>query len=131
MIDEHEVYVKRETADLLKKAGYNWMTPQGYLISSGLLTSGHFSNNSNYGVSAPTLEVAQRWLREIKNIEVTVEWCVVVKGVIHSYNERTYEYHIEGQKFAFGDRCGYKTYEEAKEAAITEVLNILINGQNS
>ena len=26
MIDEHEVYVKRETAELLKKAGYNWAT---------------------------------------------------------------------------------------------------------
>ena len=55
MIDEHEVYVKRETADLLRKAGFDWTVSHGYLSSSGMFISGHFSNNSNYGVSAHTL----------------------------------------------------------------------------
>ena len=130
-MNEHEVYVKRETADLLRKAGFNWTVSNGYLSSSGLLTSGHFSNNSDYGTAAPTLEIAERWLRDVKNVEVTVDWCAVFKGVILPFNSRCYEYHIEGEKFAYGDRAGFKTHEEAEEAAITEALNILINGQGS
>ena len=142
MINEHEVYVKRETADLLKKAGYNWTTPQGYLSSSGLLTSGHFSNNSDYGVAAPTLEVAQRWLREVKNISVEIERYETPNPVARELFETVYEKTVE-KSFAYAvnvidannesiyDSLYFDTYEEAQESGIINALNILINGQDS
>lgn len=142
MIDEHEVYVKRETAYLLKKAGFNWMVPQGYLSSSGLLTSGHFSNNSDYGVAAPTLDVAQKWLREVKNISVETERYETPNPVARELFETVYEKTVE-KSFAYAvnvidsnnesiyDGLYFDTYEEAQESGIINALNELINGQDS
>lgn len=142
MINEHEVYIKRETADLLKTAGYNWTTPQGYLSSSGLLTSGYFSNNSDYGIAAPTLEVAQRWLREVKNISVEIERYETPNPLARELFEVVYEKTVE-KSFAYTvnvidannesiyDSLYFDTYEEAQENGIINALKELINGQNS
>ena len=134
MIDEHEVYVKRETAELLKKAGYNWATPQGYLSSSGLLTSGHFSNNSDYGVSAPTLEVAQRWLRNNGFEIVVLADCdsigVFYKVyVLHHYDSDWSQKYLKDE-FGYGNKI-FSNFEEAQENGIINALNNLLNGQDS
>ena len=137
MIDEHEVYVKRETAELLKKAGYNWMTQQGYLSSSGLLTSGHFSNDSDYGVAAPTLDVAKRWLREIKNYHIMLEYDLNIGFAgqeLYDF-EKIRAYILTNRSYS--NVCvfqtdDYTTQDEADENAIIKAVKLIIeNGESS
>ena len=63
----YEVYVSLEIAKLLKEAGFDWEVEKfwwydkqdrKYILS--------ILRPKSNGYSAPTLEVAQRWLREVK-----------------------------------------------------------------
>jgi hypothetical protein len=66
-----------EVAKLLKKAGFDWKCKYAYIITpagdmptgeEGTLTE--YVENVNWLVKSPTLEVAQKWLREVKNIQI-------------------------------------------------------------
>ena len=78
----HECYVSLEVAKLLKKAGFdmegmsyyqNGIFYQ-YLIDKERIIIMNHNSAPNYmeQYSAPTLDVAQRWLREVHHLLITI-----------------------------------------------------------
>ena len=132
----HECYVSLEVAKLLKQAGFDWETREYYKpIKEGykldwnslpvnwnqkvaiLIAQKH---NHPEGYSAPTLDVAQRWLREVKGVEVNV-LCVYIG------NDKKYSYDaFEGKYNHELIKEGFDTYEEALEAGIKIVLELIL-----
>ena len=128
-IINHESYVSLEVAKLLKEAGFDWEvnicrynSSPDKVSSNGTLTS-NFNGYAfqHIAISAPTLEVTQRWLREVKGyiLEITA----VRKNpddVYKTYIEYWYNIFEEG-------KCGhYDTYEEAQEAGIKKSLEMIL-----
>ena len=124
----HEYYVSLEVAKLLKEAGFDWEVNHSYPDVSALdnLCSGymedlpfyHNLNDGKYGgLSAPSLDVAQRWLRETQKYHVEVS-CDGEKGYLPIFF--LYKTNIT-QNFVF-----YSTYEEALEAGIQKALKYIL-----
>lgn len=139
----HEYYVSLEVAKQLKEAGFDWEIYDGYIIyengggfTTKFQTPHNFNGNNgdlfiDYGghkevLSRPTLEVAQRWLREVKGIHITVKpneasanckyfVTVIVNdtkwGNVQDDNRKT---------------IMFNTYEEAQEAGIKKALEIIL-----
>ena len=128
-MNTHESYVSLETAKLLKEAGFDWKQYSFY-NSKGILINGTFAANWNdkiwdidgSKVSAPTLDVAQRWLREVK------EWEAQVAYGFDEDGHKTYVTECGNPK---GDLENYivyfSTYEEAQEAGIKKALEIVLD----
>lgn len=125
-MNTHESYVSLETAKMLKRAGFDWGCEHCYFndkFDEDLYEPDNFLD-CTYQIAAPTLDVAQRWLREVKNISVDVF------STCYSH----YEYIIRKiNQSARGDSsilaltaCRFYTYEEAKEASIKEALKIIL-----
>ena len=142
-MNEHESYVSLETAELLNKVGFGWNC-RGLYIGTAFLDA-YFNdvvNCTDYKkIQAPTLEVAQRWLREVKNIEICISWEIEFEEKELDWNERRYCYDIDTHVdnipllsidddywaegyHTFGN--SYSTYEEALEAGIQKCLTILL-----
>ena len=140
----HEYFVSLEVAKLLKKAGFNWDTYSAY-NKDGVFADKNRSittwNDFADYYSAPTLEVAQRWLREVKHIEICISWEIEFEEKELDWNERQYCYDIDTHVdnipllsidddywaegyHTFGD--SYSTYEEALEAGIKKALEIIL-----
>ena len=125
MITElHNVYVSRELALLLKEAGFDWECKTYYDISlyrDEIIIEGEFHDynftTGNIIFSAPTLDVAQRWLREEKNYEIFV----VVKFLADKEYIARVETNISGYSTDI-----YKFYEEAQEAGIKKALELIL-----
>lgn len=128
-MNTHETYVSLETARLLKEAGFNWeirslYDEQNYFVCS---LYGDW-NNVTICKSAPTLDVAQRWLREVKECAVIVMTHNVQAACVTAYVYCIYPTngvhpckHVNG--FA-EDQC-FDTYEQALEAGIKKALEII------
>ncbi len=123
----HECYVSLEVAKLLKKAGFdmegmsyyqNGIFYQ-YLIDKERIIIMNHNSAPNYmeQYSAPTLDVAQRWLREVKNYEVFV----VVKFLADKEYIARVETNISGYSTDI-----YKFYEEAQETGIKKALEMIL-----
>ena len=78
----HETYVKFVVAKLLKTAGFDWDCKYVYDLimptsrKNNEVCSDFSDKNPNKFsdlVSAPTLEIAQKWLRVIKGIHICVK----------------------------------------------------------
>ena len=122
----NEDYVSFETAKLLKEKGFNEPTYAYYLPNASFYLSPREIDNKNlYAqgcVSAPTLQMAMKWLREAHKIAINIGWGEVFEEnyqwwcIILNQNNgkilRENEYH--------------KTYEEACETAIRYCLMNLI-----
>ena len=80
--------------------------------------------HSSYDVLAPTLDVAQRWLREEKNlillIDMAPSYC---NGKPMGYK---FVIHVSCGNHIFGE--WKDTYEEAQEAGIKKALEIINKG---
>ena len=118
MIINNECYVSLELAKILKKAGFDWKC-----------------KNSSFS-SAPTFEVVQRWLREVKNCYVSIVADCDSVGVFYTVSYIFYEgdnynaSHI-WEKDEHGEDNHhrlkiFKTYEEAQEACIKKSLEIIL-----
>lgn len=130
-----ETYVSLETAQLLKQLGFNLETYTWYSdryfredhTRPNIVWNTYKNTHENY--SAPSVNVAQRWLRETKNIEVQVEWYVVINGIINPFEKRQYEYSIQGPidmpHMCYSEN-GFKTYEDALETGINKCLKLLL-----
>ena len=80
----HECYVSLEVAKLLKKAGFDWKlnsrwqdwggkNPHEFILKTDLLyADGPAEYDGFHALPSPTLDVAQRWLREVKNTHIEV-----------------------------------------------------------
>jgi hypothetical protein len=121
----HEYYVSLEVAKLLKKAGFDWET-LGYYNKLGFF---HRAIPYHGEIPAPTLEVAQRWLREVKNIDVVVsramQWKQFYYTIEHEEN-RTSKIDF----MSLNEDLWWLKYEEALEAGIKKALEIILeNGE--
>lgn len=116
----HEYYVSYEIAKLLKELGFDWECNYHY-ANSNMLCHGFCNNDPIFKVimSAPTLEVAQRWLREVKNTHIEVSPDSTMSAYI-------YNILLSFDKFWLGSAISYTTYEEAQEAGIKKALEIIL-----
>ena len=142
----HECYVSLEVAKLLKKAGFDWEVNHSYPNCESLdnscsgymedLSFYHNLNDGKYeGMSAPTLDVAQRWLREVKHLDISIHYDPTIKSQPYVY----FIYDVE-EKFndilgiispithSYSDGYFYK-YEEAQEGGIKKALEIINKGE--
>lgn len=132
-IVNHEYYISLDVAKLLEQAGFEWRckyayitTPVGDMPTDEDGTLAEYIENVNWLVKAPTLDVAQRWLREIKAIHICVKpneasanckyfVTVIVNdtkwGNVQDDNKKT---------------IMFDTYEEAQEAGIKKALEIIL-----
>ena len=122
----HECYVSPEIAKLLEQVGFDWKCKYAYIVTpegdmstgeEGMLTD--YVENVNWIVKAPTLDVAQRWLREVKGLIVQIDflrhnkwWYLVLQG--------------ERVETLENPRVKFNTYEQAQEAGIKKVLEIIL-----
>lgn len=129
-IRNHEFYVSLEVAKLLKEAGFDWEIKSYRKGLNGIFETTSIPNNFNDGtltgwISAPTLEVAQRWLREVKEIDVVIsramQWKQFYYSIEHEENRTSKMDFMSLNK----DMWWFK-YEEALEAGIKKALEIIL-----
>lgn len=130
----HECYVDLEVAKLLKEAGFDLECVKNYMGEIDLLwtatTPGNLNDNSEVHKdwkSAPTLEVAQKWLRENKDFDIniltdldSVKRLYYVRYIVKDGHYKTY-YITNNQSYVY-----FNTYEEAQEAGIKKALEIIL-----
>ena len=138
----NEYYVSLEVAKLLKEAGFDWKCRGIYVLDSEndpeyVFSTANFTNTSKeiegyIRLSAPTLDVAQRWLREVKHLDISIHYDPTIKS-------QPYVYFIYDVEEKFNDIFGiispvthsysdgyFYTYEEAQEAGIKKALEIIL-----
>lgn len=135
-----EDYVSFETAKLLKEKGFDeecwyWYEEDGYFKDSNddygfQSNSGHISDD--FICSAPTLQMAMKWLREDKKILISI-FCHIDKGYwfcIQHFINSPYKFatseSIHRKEEILGKIQYYDTYEQACDAAIKYCLENLI-----
>ena len=122
-----EAYVSFETAKLLKEKGFNeecfaLYNPDGVLIQSGIRLNNIQVGRVKGSYSAPTQQMAMRWLREVRNIHIDI--CS-----IYDTNRWLYQVFVITPRTArnsYVDKILYTSYEKAVESAIKYCLEHLI-----
>ena len=148
-MSKHENYVSLEVAKLLKQVGFDWGCPTAWdltfpnepYLNYDAIYPVDFRNNLDDVFYAPTLAVAQKWLREVKNIEICIHWEIEFEEKELDWNKRRYCYDIDTHVddipllsidddywaegyHTFGN--SYSTYEEAQEAGIKKALEMIL-----
>lgn len=113
-----EDYVSFDTAKLLKEKGFDEYC--GYYSSDGeywgYCTYNH--RGKDY-ISAPTLQMAMKWLRDVHKIDITVDPHKIGNNWI-------YQFHIcQNKDYLFSKDIG-TSYENCAESAIKYCLKNLI-----
>ena len=121
-----EDYVSFEVAKLLKDKGFEQYKCRHSYDSKGMFK---WSDNLDpYECSAPTHQMAMKWLREVHNIFIYIEPFITTSG-LRGY--KPYCTKIGGKFMWINPLRKYSntlsdTYEEAVEAALKYVLENLI-----
>ena len=125
-----EDYVSFETAKLLKEKGFDESTSMVYMSYGDLCKLNRYNSicNSDYNditknyfeYTAPTLQMAMKWLREVHNIDI-FPW-KIGKGIYSCaiFNSNT------GQDLSSDKDFPSEKYEETVNAAIKYCLENLI-----
>ena len=129
-----EDYVSFETAKLLKEKGFN-VYVRSYYEKDVYRTKEEFSTNnalwnwniSNFRYSAPTLQMAMKWLREVHNVFIDISSRFSKNAdsdVCFSYScKKLIDTYKSSYEIGDGE---WLNYEEACEAAIKYCLENLI-----
>ena len=130
MIRTKEAYVSFETAKLLKKKGFDENTLMVYMSYGDLCKCNRYDSirNSNYNditknyfeCTAPTHQMAMKWLREIYGIDIVIEISDP------SVNDRKYYCVIWDKNNDSYILDLLNSYEDAVEGAIKYCLENLI-----
>ena len=134
----HEYYVSSEIAKLLKEAGFDWECTHYYSVNTLHEPNNGFihiykqyealfydHNRTKMSVySAPTLDVVQRWLREVKQCYVQVYPMFSFEGTLEYYFVEVI--HPNSRNIKSNE---FNTYEEALEAGIKKALEIINKGE--
>ena len=145
MEQNHECYVSLEVAKLLKRAGFNWKVNHYYLTQNGKTEVKsdfrHPAQNYNESMatmdsksfefevcSRPTLDVAQRWFREEKNIAIDINSNKqgFYMFIVHRTNMEDYTLP---SVLCCTSAYNFNTYEEALENGIQNTLVVLLNNE--
>lgn len=127
-----EEFVTLETAKLLKEKGfkedvftfYEVDCVEGDMILSETYDESENFNEKNDCLSAPTQSLAQKWLRETKNIHICVYNCACGYG--YEISKADNGTHITSSVYEGPNDGGeWDTYEEALEAGILEALKLI------
>ena len=124
----NEDYVSFEVAKQLKEKGFKWLVNHYYN------KYGNFNNTygtwENYSdligelmISAPTLCIAQKWLRETKDIHIIINVCANgYYAVLWKTNGTFIKMLVD-----IGPNNGgvWNTYEDALNAGILETLKLI------
>jgi hypothetical protein len=123
----NECYVSLEVAKLLKKAGFDWECRKIYYCYREDDDTWELEDNYkihkhilelDYCLLAPTLDVAQRWLREVKGYSIYPTrggYKIYVLDINDSAGfSRTYELNSN------------LTYEESQESGIKKIIEIIL-----
>lgn len=118
-----EELVTLETAKLLKKKGFNEYCKNVIDVDS-ILRETLYRTNDNLPkqcFSLPTQSIAQKWLRETKNLHIEISYMYENYWI---YDILTIPNH---DLVGLSDRpiIHYKSYEEALEAGIQEALKLI------
>ena len=127
-----EDYVSFETAKLLKEKGFDWESIGYYVddepndVKYSLLGETNSIWESRC-CSAPTLQMAMKWLREIHDLNCQV----MLDSWSEAYGSCGYYYMINQKNGGFreispDDSIFFDSYEDAVEAAIEYCLEHLI-----
>ena len=111
-----EDYVSFDTAKLLKEKGFNEYTAMVYNQNGSFMPNGAIEDTYQTFYSAPTLQMAMKWLREVYKQSINLWY----DGDIWSseiYRAVEKEFCLVGH---------FQSYEEACEAAIKYCLENLI-----
>ena len=122
-----EDYVSFETAKLLKEKGFD------VYVSSFYNNEGGFNrkeadwnwNNGPY-YSAPTLQMAMKWLREVHNYDISICLDSYVEPYDNEYYIVIRRRKVRFEEVSPCEQVYFKTYEEACESAIKYCLENLI-----
>lgn len=142
-----EAYVSFETAKLLKEKGFNERLLTFYITDEAkkegcfqlmAFTDDKIDNNhSDHCYLAPTLQMAMKWLREVHNIQIELNWD---KGnQLYSFNiwkPGRYQPEISSldlwRIYKDDNYLGEWKYEEACEAALLYSLeNLVVPKENN
>lgn len=124
----NEDYVSFEVAKLLKEKGFKWFVNHYYN------KYGNFNNTygtwENYSdligelmISAPTLCVAQKWLREEKEIHIMIDVCASGYYAVLWKTNGTFVKTLVDKGLNGGGV--WNTYEDAMDAGIYEALKLI------
>lgn len=127
-----EEFVTLETAKLLKEKGFKEDVFTFYevdcvegdmILSETYDESGNF-NEKNDCLSTPTQSLAQKWLRETKNIHICVYNCACGYG--YEISEADNGTHMASSVYkGTNDGEEWDSYEEALEAGLQEALKLI------
>ena len=122
-----EDYVSYETAKLLKDKGFDEPCLMCYTSDKKLGNYGHYKSYKNsdvFALTAPTIQKAMKWLREVHNIDIDV-------SIEYNNSKKVYYYSILKKTVIWDIDClhsetNFDSYEEACEASIKYCLENLI-----
>ena len=135
-IANHECYVSLEVAKLLKKAGFDWECKMIHFCYVEDDYMWNLEDNDkkaksilklDYCLLAPTLDVAQRWLREVKNVWIEV---LLVNATDPHYRVDLVNSSKYNNSYGIIHYADYKVYEvpeEAQEAGIKKALEMILD----
>ena len=124
-----EDYVSFEVAKLLKEKGFDEPCLMCYTSDKKLGNYGHYNSYKNsdvFSLTAPTIQMAMRWLREVHKYIIEIHY-----GNVGSSIEPKIQWwwELENKQGEFLDGNiidGNTTYEQACEAAIKYCLENLV-----
>ena len=118
-MENHDTYASQELAVKLIHAGFHW---KEYLVSHQI--------DLPFEWEIP-LDIARKWLREAKNINIEVRILSITSGNLLWYAKIYYLENHNGiydrVKFIGHTELSYDTFEEALEATIDLILDNLDN----
>lgn len=121
----NEDYVSLEVAKLLKENGFNWYCRALYAPNSEVLShSLGVSNTYDVDVyAAPTLYMAQKWLRDEKDIHIMIDACASgYYAVLWKTNGTFIKTLVDKGP---NDGGVWDTFEEALQTGILEALKLI------
>ena len=119
-----EDYVSFVIAKLLKEKGFDWEVHRSYLVNDNCFAPADINDlpNRKDAIRIPTLQMAMKWLREVKHIPIEILWHYDSNSDV----EEWYFIHHTELRILPNDIEYYETYEKAAEAAIKYCLENLI-----
>lgn len=122
-----EDYVSFETAKLLKEKGFNEKCISTYNLVTGIFEVEEvyqdWTTRWKAYVSAPTLQMAMKWLREVHKLEITVLHEMLQGNAWWYRIEKNTGLSLLVEK---EEDAIYTSYEDACEAGIKYVLENLV-----